>query len=83
MLFNIVKLFQAKSQSEKNFFFKVLATLVKKLEKQLAMTRLSVVFVPFIREAAPSSFVDFVGYIFLMADQNISGELAFSCRRSR
>ena len=46
------------------------------------MDFLSVVFVPFIWKADPCSEVNFVGNSFLMADQNLSGELALSLRIS-
>ena len=40
------------------------------------------VLVPFIFIAAAEPFVIFVGYNFLIADQNLSGEEALSCIRS-
>ena len=54
----------------------------KKSQKPWAMEDVFDVLVPFIFIAAAEPFVIFVGYNFLIADQNLSGEEALSCIRS-
>ena len=54
----------------------------KKSQKPWEMEDVFDVLVPFIFIAAAEPVVIFVGFNFLIADQNLSGEEAFSCNRS-
>ena len=54
----------------------------KKSQKPWAIEDVFDVLVPFIFIAAADPVVIFVGYNFLIADQNLSGEEALSCIRS-
>ena len=62
--------------------FKTPAIVEKKSQKPWAMEDVFDVLLPFIFIAAAEPFVLFVGYNFLIADQNLSGEEALSCIRS-
>ena len=62
--------------------FKTPAIVEKKSQKPWAMEDVFDVLLPFIFIAAAEPFVLFVGYNFLIADQNLSGEEALSCVRS-
>ena len=76
-------LFQTKLQRGKIFLFRDRATSVKNLQNKFAITSLSVSTASLTRKAAPGSFVDFVGYSFLIADQNLLGEPTVSSKSSR
>ena len=69
---------QTKLQSGKLLVFKTPAIVEKKSQKPDVFD----VLVPFIFIAAAEPVVSFVGYNFLIADQNLSGEEALSCNRS-
>ena len=73
---------QTKLQSGKLLVFKTPAIVEKKSQKPWAIEDVFDVLVPFIFIAAADPVVIFVGYNFLIADQNLSGEEALSCNRS-
>lgn len=62
--------------------FKTPAIAEKKSQKPWAMKDVFDVLVPFIFIATEEPVVIFVGYNFLIADQNLSGEEALSCNSS-
>ena len=74
-------LFQTRSQSGMNVFFKVRTSSVKKLQIVLGMIPLSVIFDQGLgrTQGAFSALWEF----FLMVVQSLSGKATFSSRRSR
>ena len=73
---------QTKLQSGKLLVFKTPAIRERSHKSPWAIEEVFDVLVPFIFLAAADPVVIFVGYNFLIADQNLSEEEALSCNRS-